>query len=43
MADNVVTVFFATGQQGGSVIQALLQSGGWKIRGVSRTPASDKV
>ena len=40
---KLITVFGATGQQGGSVVRGLLAHGGYKIRGVTRNPDGDKA
>ena len=40
---KLITVFGATGQQGGSVVRGLLGHGGYKIRGVTRNPDGDKA
>ena len=40
---KLITVFGATGQQGGSVVRGLLARGGYKIRGVTRNPDGDKA
>jgi uncharacterized protein YbjT (DUF2867 family) len=40
----LVTVFGATGAQGKSVVKALVKSGKYRVRGVSRQdPSSEKV
>ena len=38
MSDNLVTVFGATGKQGGSVARALIAGGTYKVRAVTRNP-----
>ena len=38
---GIITVFGATGSQGGSVINAVLASEQFKVRGVTRDPESD--
>ena len=43
MSTKIITVFGATGQQGGAVIRGLLAKGGYKIRGVTRNPDGDKA
>ena len=44
MSARIVTVFGATGAQGGGVARALLERGGsWKVRGVTRNPESEKA
>lgn len=40
---KTMTVVGATGTQGGGVIQALLEEGSWKIRGITRNPSSDSA
>ena len=40
---KIVTVFGSTGQQGGSVLQSLLDNMDFKIRGVTRNPGSAKA
>jgi uncharacterized protein YbjT (DUF2867 family) len=39
----LICVFGATGKQGGSVARYLTQSGGWRIRGVTRDGTSEKA
>lgn len=39
---KLVTVFGATGLQGGSVVDALLKDGGFSVRGVTRKPTDEK-
>ena len=41
MADKIVTVFGATGLQGGSVARALQAGGMYRVRAVTRNPESD--
>lgn len=45
MSSQLITVYGATGAQGGSVVQSLLQnkSQAFKIRGITRNPDSDKA
>ncbi|KAJ5653015.1 hypothetical protein N7490_000018 [Penicillium lividum] len=38
---NTIAVLGATGQQGNSVVQALLKNGTWKIRGITRNTESE--
>jgi uncharacterized protein YbjT (DUF2867 family) len=38
---NIIAVLGATGQQGNSVVQALLKNGTWKIRGITRNTESE--
>jgi uncharacterized protein YbjT (DUF2867 family) len=40
---KIVLVTGATGAQGGSVVDALLQDGKWKVRGLTRDPTSAKA
>jgi len=40
---KLITVFGATGAQGGSVVDQLLKEGGWKIRAITRNLDSDKA
>jgi len=40
---KIVTVFGATGKQGGAVVWALLKDGHYKVRGVSRTRDAQKA
>ncbi|KAL6922138.1 hypothetical protein ACHAPO_002896 [Fusarium lateritium] len=44
-SSKLITVFGATGSQGGSVVQSLLQnkSQAFKIRGITRSPESEKA
>lgn len=44
-SSKLITVFGATGSQGGSVVQSLLQnkSQSFKIRGITRNPESEKA
>lgn len=37
---NTIAVTGSTGSQGGSVARALLQSGKWRVRGITRNTAS---
>lgn len=37
---SIIAVTGSTGSQGGSVARALLQSGKWKVRGITRNTAS---
>jgi len=41
MADKIVVVTGATGKQGGATIRHLVKHGGFKIRALTRNPASD--
>ncbi|GAB4817096.1 hypothetical protein N2152v2_004142 [Parachlorella kessleri] len=41
MAGKLVAVCGATGQQGGAVVDALLRLGGYKVRALTRDPASN--
>lgn len=45
MSRKIITVYGATGNQGGSVVNSLLEnkSGDFKIRGVTRNPDSEKA
>lgn len=45
MSAKVITVFGATGYQGTSVIDSLLQNktSGFSVRGITRNPESDKA
>ena len=40
---KLVTVFGATGSQGGAVARALVARGGYRVRGVTRNPDSEKA
>lgn len=39
---SLITVFGATGAQGGSVVRQLLKDNRWKVRGVTRDVNSEK-
>ena len=41
MSQKTIAVLGATGVQGGSVVQALLKDGSWKIRGITRDTSKD--
>jgi uncharacterized protein YbjT (DUF2867 family) len=41
MKQELITVFGATGRQGGGVVRALLARGGWRVRAVTRRPGSN--
>jgi uncharacterized protein YbjT (DUF2867 family) len=45
MSPKIITVYGATGNQGGSVVSSLLQnkSGDFRIRAITRNPDSDKA
>lgn len=38
---DTIVVLGATGQQGNSVVNSLLQNGNWKVRGVTRNLESE--
>lgn len=40
---KLLTVVGATGTQGHSVIDAALKDGGYRIRGITRNPSSEKA
>ena len=40
---RLITVFRATGSQGGAVVRALLAATGYKVRGVTRNPDSESA
>jgi uncharacterized protein YbjT (DUF2867 family) len=40
---KVITVLGATGAQGGSVVNHLLKSNKWTVRGITRNPDSEKA
>lgn len=40
---KIITVFGATGSQGGAVVRALAADGAYKVRAVTRNPESDKA
>ncbi|RPA76002.1 NAD(P)-binding protein [Ascobolus immersus RN42] len=42
-AKKIITVFGATGQQGGSVARSLVQNPAFHVRGITRNPASEKA
>jgi uncharacterized protein YbjT (DUF2867 family) len=42
-AKKIITVFGATGQQGGSVVRSLVQNPSFHVRAITRNPASDKA
>jgi len=42
MSLPLIVVVGATGAQGGSVVEVLLKSGKWKIRGITRDVNSQK-
>ena len=39
----IVVVTGATGQQGGGVVDALLDDGKWTVRAITRSPDSEKA
>ena len=41
-AQRTVLVIGSTGNQGGAVVSRLLEDGGWRIRGLSRDPQSER-
>lgn len=41
--ERLITVFGATGSQGGAVVSGLLAKGGYKIRGITRNPDGEKA
>lgn len=43
MSKPVIAVMGATGAQGGSVVDALMKSGKWNVRGITRDPKSAKA
>lgn len=43
MSQKTIVVFGATGHQGGAVLRALQQKGGWQVRALSRNPASESA
>lgn len=40
---KTIAVLGATGQQGGGVANVLLKTPGWKVRAITRNPASEKA
>ena len=42
-SERLILVTGATGQQGGAVVDALLEAGGWRVRALTRDPESDKA
>ena len=40
---QLITVFGATGKQGGAVVESLLYSGEYKVRGITRNPDGEKA
>ncbi|KAJ5488214.1 hypothetical protein N7453_011668 [Penicillium expansum] len=43
MTQKLIVIVGATGGQGGSVVSTFLRAGGWRIRGLTRNPESDKA
>lgn len=40
---KLITVFGATGQQGGSVARSLLRNPDFRVRGITRTPSTERA